>query len=308
MPNLVIRPTMFCPCGSRWVSVSCCYDRTDNKFRKRIPSIEPPAPKTGYAHRGCYLRGTKDCSTDISGEHYMSASILRQISFVQGGDGVGVTVRGMPWQKPEQSQTLSVKNLTANILCKRHNEALAPLDQEAGIFFSTLQKIFAAIDSKRVYRKLSLDLVSGSAIEQWMLKVACGIFFSVATDGGVKLSNTHTIDLEKVERAFFADQWDDRAGLYFNGHHGSIMKREPDIGFAPLSDGAARRFAGTRVNLLGFEMDLAFDTTGIDPRPLTGLTRRPTELVFVSPERRHLLLLSWPKGTPDSALQLAVGD
>lgn len=293
---------MLCPCGSRWVSVSCCYDKTDGKFRKCVASIEPPNPKTGYAHSGCYLRGTNDCSSDISGEHYFSATILRQISEVQGVSG-GVRVSGMPWLSKGQTQDLAISNLTANILCKRHNEALSPLDQEAGAFFAALKRIFDGINSRKTNRRLLLDLVSGAAIELWMLKVACGMYFSVASERGSRLSKTHSIDLTRVEKALFESVWDERGGLYFNGHDGSIVRSHDDVHFATLSDNEAKRLAGVRINLLGFEMDLVFDTTTTKPSDWTALTKRPSEIVFESVERTHHLLLSWPRGVPDRTLK-----
>jgi hypothetical protein len=303
MPTINIRPTAPCPCRSGWVSVSCCYDAEDKKFRKKVRPITPPGPITGYSHSACYLRGTRDCSTKISGEHYFSAAILQQIADLQEASKGAVRVKGMPWQQAGETQDLPISSLKANILCKRHNEALSPLDDEASHFFSVLNRIFSDFNQKRIYRKLLLDLVSGSAIEQWMLKVACGLYFSVAAKGTNKISYTHSIDLEKVEKALFENVWDDRGGMYFNGHTGSILTMGQDVSFTSLSDDHAQRFAGSRINLLGFEIDLLFDTTGADPRPWTALTRRPTELIFASPERKHHLLLSWSRGTPDSTLK-----
>ncbi|WP_152977964.1 hypothetical protein [Bradyrhizobium pachyrhizi] len=175
MATINIRPTMLCPCGSRSVSVSCCYDKADGEFRKRIPSILPSAPTTGYAHPGCYLRGTNDCSRKISGEHYFSANILEQISKLSGMGGGTLRMSGLPWQAPEATQDLPITKLRANILCERHNNALAPLDQEAGRFFSILAQIEA--NEGRASRRPLIDLVSGTAIEQWMLKVACGLYY-----------------------------------------------------------------------------------------------------------------------------------
>jgi hypothetical protein len=107
----------------------------------------------------------------------------------------------------------------------------------------------------------------------------------------------------RVEKAFFHNTWDARAGLYFNGHHGSILNNKTDVQFAPLSDSGAKRFAGVRINLLGFEMNLVFDTTTANPGEWTALTKRPTELIFESPERTHHLLLTWPRGISDRALK-----
>jgi hypothetical protein len=290
------RPTTLCPCGSRSMVAVCCFDERDQKLRKKIPSIEPPGPVTGYAHPSCYLRGTGDCSTKISGEHYFSASILEQISEIQGLNG-GVRLAGMPWLKPGETQDLAIKNLTANILCKRHNEALSPLDQEAGRFFTILKRLLTDFSEGKAYRKPIFDLVSGTVLELWMLKVACGMYFSIASREGVKLSSTHSIDLAKIEDAFFRGRWDDHAGLYFSGRTGSVMKSDGPTQFIPLSNDITKQYCGTRIHLLGLEMEVIFDTSAASPGPWTAITRRPSEMTFVSPKRKHYVIISWPSGT-----------
>jgi hypothetical protein len=100
----------------------------DGRFRKPHPSLRPPGKVTGYSHAGCYLRNTRDCSEQISREHYISRSVLTQLGEV-------LRISGAPWLDPDQTLDTTVENLTAKILCKRHNEALSPLDGEAGLFF-----------------------------------------------------------------------------------------------------------------------------------------------------------------------------
>jgi hypothetical protein len=62
----------------------------------------------------------------------MSRAILEQFG------GSVIVVIGMPWLPAGQALETSIPNLTAKILCRRHNEALSPLDAEAGHFFSAL--------------------------------------------------------------------------------------------------------------------------------------------------------------------------
>jgi len=114
-------------------------DLSDRKLRKKFQSIEPPRPITDHSNPNCYLRATNDCSQDISREHYISANILEQL-----GDE-GIEVAGVPWLKPGESKRLAVDNLTAKILCKRHNENLSPLDSEAGTFLRFLTEALTAL-------------------------------------------------------------------------------------------------------------------------------------------------------------------
>lgn len=136
-------PTELCPCKSGWMVASCCGDESDESLRKRVPSLQPPGPITNFSHSNCYLRDTRDCSNRITREHVLSASILRQLGGV-------IVVSGMPWLAPGETMSLTVDNLAAKILCKRHNEALSPLDAEAGRFFSILEKLLIDFNQKRL--------------------------------------------------------------------------------------------------------------------------------------------------------------
>ena len=124
--KIILRTDGRCPCGSG-KSIASCHLDTDGRLRRRLRSLRPPGPATGFSHQNCYLRDTHDCSEQISREHYMSKAVLDQL-------GSTLRVSGMPWLKPGQTLDTSVASLTAKILCKRHNEALSPLDGEAGSF------------------------------------------------------------------------------------------------------------------------------------------------------------------------------
>jgi hypothetical protein len=113
------------------------------------------------------------------------------------------------------------------------------------------------------------------------------------------------VDLAKIADAFFLGKWEPRAGLYFKGHTGSMMTIDRDITIAPLSDASSSLFSGVRIGLLGLQFDLVFDTTGADPRPWTATTRRPTELIFENNKRKRTIILTWPKGTPASAVHFS---
>ena len=226
--KFLFRPDSQCPCGSGKGIASCHLD-VDGRLRKPAPSLNPPGPPTGYSHAGCYLRGTADCSEQISREHYISRSVLDQL-------GQFIRVSGAPWQKPGEQLETSIGNLTAKILCKRHNEALSPLDDEAASFFSTLAKALVDLDRKTLSRKPIFHLTSGDALELWVLKVACGLYFSVGAKDRVKLTDSHTIDLQLAQRAFFMREWEPRAGLYFHGTTGSRITVANSVAISPLTD------------------------------------------------------------------------
>lgn len=126
-----------------------CFCGSDKKVRfchpmgkrREIPrpspsTCTPPGPQTGFAHPGCYARALNDCSTDISGEHLFSEVTL---NLVAGQDGK-VARTGYPWQEEGELQTLTPSNCKANVLCKRHHNALSAVDTATGRFLKAVLK------------------------------------------------------------------------------------------------------------------------------------------------------------------------
>jgi hypothetical protein len=216
-----------------------------------------------------------------------------------------VRISGAPWLPPGGALETPINNLTAKILCKRHNEALGPLDAEAGHFFEVLRTALVDLQRRTLSRKPVFHLVSGEAIELWMLKVACGLYFGgIASKEGTPLKDSYSIDIDKVVRAFFLRRWESRAGLYFHGTVGTKVSINNHIGVAPLSDDKAKFVAGATISLRGFALDLIFDMTNANRAPWTGLTYHPTELVLSERGRQHSIALTWPPGTPPRSVRL----
>jgi hypothetical protein len=138
--------------------------------RKEIPrpspsNCIPPGPRTGFALSSCYARGLNDCSKDISGEHLFSEVTL---NLVAGKDGK-VSRTGYPWQEEGELQSLTPSNCKANVLCKRHNNALSPVDAAMGLFLK------AILDTPNFLRnqELRVLMLSGDDLERWILKTLC---------------------------------------------------------------------------------------------------------------------------------------
>ena len=290
-----------CPCESGWVIASCCFDPSDGALRKKVQSIQPPAPQTNFAHTGCYLRETNNCSTDISREHYISASVLEQLAVTDKT----ILLSGVPFLAHGETKALPVQSLTAKILCQRHNSALSPLDQEAGQFFKMLTRAMMSKAKGQGTIKKQLWLASGTALELWMLKVTCGLYFSrLAASNHDSISDTHSIDMRKVIDAF-EGKWEHRAGLYFNGDVGTVLTTAFHVQAASLTDAA--KLGGFRISMLGFECDLIFDTAGTTDGVWRGVVHRPHELAFENEiGRKKYLLLSWPRGTAARAINFRV--
>lgn len=131
---------------------------------------KPKGPKTNYAHAKCYAGVLNDCCKTISKEHYISKAVMDLM-----GDMVKVTSPRLGFDAKE----LPPKAIAANILCKRHNEALSPLDQVAKRFFSNLLNIdeLAVRGAKnlRVHlvRAASAGLPSVEAFEHRVISDGC---------------------------------------------------------------------------------------------------------------------------------------
>lgn len=285
-----------CPCGSGLSIENCHFDPIDGRLRREVPPLVPPGQLTGYAHPKCYLSTTRNCSKQISREHYVSRSVLEKLGQV-------IELSGAHWLDNDRTLQTSIGSLTAKILCRRHNESLSSLDFEAGLFFETLADTLADLKRKTLSRKSIFHLCSGEGIELWMLKVACGHYFGIGASGGVRLDQNYKIDIGKVEKAFFDRKWEPRCGLYFKGTTGDRVITENKVRVSALLDEQRKRITGVSMSLLGLELDLLFESENTIPGEWRGLIRRPTELVWQRRHRRHSIILTWPMGYPERSIR-----
>jgi hypothetical protein len=213
-----------CPCGSGKVVRLCCLQPDGKNLRIRLPSLIPAGAVTGYANPGCYLSMTNNCSTVMSGEHYISKSVLAEI-------GNTVYLGGVLWLVPDTQKVVGINSMTANILCARHNSSLSPLDEHAGKFMRTLKIINTDFDNSSPITPYQMNyLVSGEIIEYWMLKVLLGIYFSKNAGGPDGPSiDKYPLDMRRVLDALYKQSWGKRCGLYVACRSGTeiICGRSP---------------------------------------------------------------------------------
>jgi len=193
-----VDPSLPCPCGSNQRAGACCLG-ADGTVRKYVPNVRPLPPTTGQSRNGCYLGHSQDCAGGISGEHYISEVVLEELS------EPAVAIDGVFWLPPGEQKIVGINSLTAKILCVRHNSALSPLDMEAGQFLRIVKHIHASLDTKSLSRKRLISIISGEALEQWILKVACGLFFSkIASHERRQIANDHVIDDSIILEGLFS--------------------------------------------------------------------------------------------------------
>ena len=243
-----------------------------------------------------------DCSADLSAEHYISKSVLQAI-------GTTVAVSGVPWPSLPggEEKEIGINRLTARILCGRHNSALSPLDSAAGAFFEKLQAIEVDLQRRSLSRKHSFVLVSGEALELWMLKLACGLFYSKnAAADGARLIDQHQVNEEFVQEALLLGRWREGCGLYLRPPQGFRIPDPHTISMAPLIALNEHRLVGSALALTGLEFELIFHPVGASRQDLSqaGWIYRPTELRFEIGTRAHSIALTWPPGTPPNLVRI----
>ena len=294
-----LSPDNPCPCGSGRSLSDCCLS-PGGHLRKRPPTLRPPPPQTSHAQLGCYLAGTTDCSADLSREHYISKSVLQAI-------GNTVAASGVPWLPDGQEKEIGINSLTARILCSRHNSALSLLDSAAGAFFEKLQEIEVDLQQKSLSRKHSFVLMSGEALELWMLKLACGLFYSKnAAADGARLIDQHEVNEELVHEALLFGRWREGCGLYLRPPQGFRIPDPHTISMAPLIALNEDRLVGSALSLIGLEFELIFNPIGASKRDLAqaGWIHRPTQLRFEIGTRAHSIALTWPPATPPKLVRI----
>lgn len=170
--------------------------------------------------RDCWAECLGDCDGKQSSEHYVSANVL--------GDGP-IRVRGLPWCR-EEFKTISTANFVRNMLCKRHNEQLSPVDQGGGNAWRQLQ-IFAnsakrAVSMPKGARPVSMRVqeIDGPLFERWLLKTITNVAYLDDSEGEPPWEPNK----EWVELIFGKRKWPDKCGLYLETNLNLGRPRGPE--------------------------------------------------------------------------------
>lgn len=235
--------------------------------------------------RNCFLHGYGPCDGKISGEHYISETVLKAI----GASG-SVQIGGLTWQPNQTLQRIGIASLVSNILCETHNSGLSELDDAAGRFFR-------AIDSadKRPASLPSHTIVNGLLVEKWFLKVLCGL------SAGKNFKNQNVSDEWKL--VLSGQTWPDGWGLYIPSPTGTQVLAtefylETFVDPENLKILAARfRVAGVLINLV----------LGQPDNPEYWGVYRPQYLIFRDVQNEKLIELAWPFHNNGSIIYTKIG-
>ncbi|HRH00069.1 MAG TPA: hypothetical protein PLR99_27675 [Polyangiaceae bacterium] len=128
----------------------------------------PEGPATGAVVEGCYAGSLSDCGGVIEGEHFVSHRLLKVL-----GAGKPLKVRGIDPKDQERECLVSPRNLTARVLCSRHNRSLKPIDNAGNRFFETLASAGIWLEDHPAGTEHRVA-TSGHDLERWCLKALCG--------------------------------------------------------------------------------------------------------------------------------------
>lgn len=272
-----------CPCGSKLAFRTCCKKPNELPLIN-VPNLNPPGPLTNYSHAKCFLRTENNCSTKISREHYMSASILAQFPRIH--------VTGLPGRPLNEPIEVPLKSLTAKILCQRHNSALSPLDDFAAKAFRSMGDAAAYAATHQRPGRLAHFLVSGDALELWAIKTMAGLYHSgVASLESTKVSSFASIRNDLIAKAFETQNLPQYTGLFVTQGIG-IIKRQ-GLSVSSLIDTDRNEQIGINLELGPLKFQL-FIVPPQDVKMMIAAKRyRVGSIEFRGPVRSAKVFLTW---------------
>lgn len=157
----------------------------------------------------CWAASLGDCCDKLSREHLVSQSVFKDEA---------VIVQGLPWCK-DAPVRIGLANLTAKILCIKHNSDLSPLDESASQTLTTVEEMTAVGTVRRQMKPRLWNVktfeIDGVSLERWCLKtlinITCDREYPIGRDSNVPGRPSDRLVRIAYGRELFAE----RAGLYF---------------------------------------------------------------------------------------------
>src|SRR5580692_9749094 len=235
----------------------------------------------------CYANHYDNYSATMSNEHCLSRAVLEII------DPTGmVRVVGAPWLNGKE-ETISTANLTAKVLCSKHNSELSVLDAEAGRFFKAVcetEKILLSARKNPQHAEYKFD---GKLLERWCLKVLCGY----AASGNFQTGIATRPQPSWVDVVFGKWPFIDGHGLYYSWDEGDTVQTVVNHAgvFSLIRNGIV---CGVRialaVNSFTLLMEKPDQTTRLKKHSLVPVNGyRPIEICYTDGISERRLRLRW---------------
>jgi hypothetical protein len=227
----------------------------------------------------CYASHLNDCDKKISGEHYISESVLKLV-------GNTVRVSGFPWQKPKTYSDIGIGSLKSQILCKHHNEILSPLDDEGLKFIKALKETYGELSEKNELSETTIN-INADNLELWFLKVFIGCLF---------VSGLHEIPKVWIDCLFQIINLPNESGLYFPMKHISPSWEFNLLKMESIDD-LQGHIAGARFIVGGQPILLTFGPP-FSSKYHNNYLKRPSGIVFGINDKKKGIQFNWTKYSP----------
>lgn len=286
-----------CQCGSGQKAIYCCWSN-GHFLPKAVKRYRRPRGIL-ISNPGCYAAPLRDCSKKLSGEHWLSKSLLRAVA--KGSKKIGVL--GHDWQT-ETLQVVGIEGLNAKILCERHNEALSGLDTVMQRFARAL------VDAERILHSADLPddahdvhLFRGDDVERWLLKAVIG---AVVTGHATGVPRTWKPPIDWLEYLFLDGALPPSRGFFFPQFSGvrPIVAPFSSVylaisAYAGEGQGPLPRFA--QFWICGMDVVCITPYAGrVEIPNARTLLHRPGEIRLVSGARFVSFILGWQTPGADS--------
>ncbi len=213
----------------------------------------------------CWANVLGDWTGGISGEHIVTESAF---------SGKSIGVKGLPWCK-EGHRYIGKSSYTANILCRKHNSELSPVDDAGTLAFATFRKAETIYTDRSSMLQYGVwagrfdvieQTISGTGLERWLLKTL--INMEIAGNQGYRIGPNaapNEVDPELVKIAFGLGSFRGRAGLYLAAFAYEPIKMEERIQYVSwIKDSPCDlSYVGSGAfSLYGFRFFLCLDSAG----------------------------------------------
>lgn len=242
-----------------------------------------------FSHPECYARSLCNCSNELTGEHWVSASVLELL-------GEEHIISQASWLSPGQfSRPILTGALVSRVLCKHHNEALSVLDACAKTFFSKLLQALSEPSTHTSPRQVSVD---SDKLERWVLKVCCGALASGSlTENGRRI--VREPPLKWLNILFSGAAWEPGTGLH-------ILKAPltPHLGYSTGPVKFGKIWGGGGIEFAGVTMFVLMDSNAEkqileqSTNQVNRLIYRPGVITIDSSLRRTEIELQWRTWVP----------
>ena len=210
----------------------------------------------GFGNPKCYARELGGCCVQMSGEHWVSESILGLVEHGRGKVSKAVSVTKSSSQERGVKRSLGIASLTGKILCVEHNGRLSTLDSAGKKMFESMESVHYGCRTPNKREKRCP--VNGDQFERFLLKVLCGGLFSgnLRPPSGSMKGICPPLDWLKI--LFEGASFPEKQGLYYiPAAPNEIIVADHDIlEFTAFFSEDLKTVCGIRSWFFGIEFDL----------------------------------------------------